>query len=51
MLAGGRLVAGIDVGAPLLAMHSVREVAGTADLDASINAFAAAFAARDPLPV
>jgi aspartyl aminopeptidase len=43
-------IAGIDVGAPMLAMHSVRELAGTADLDASVNAFAAFFAARDPLP-
>ncbi len=51
MATSGLGIAGIDVGAPMLAMHSVRELAGTSDLDASINAFAAFFAARDPLPV
>ena len=43
-------IAGIDVGAPMLAMHSVRELAGTADLDLAAKAFAAVFAAPLPLP-
>jgi aspartyl aminopeptidase len=43
-------MAGIDVGAPMLAMHSVRELAGTSDLEASIRAFAAMYASQEPLP-
>lgn len=50
MATAGLGIAGIDVGAPMLAMHSVRELAGAADIDHSILAFAAFFAARDPLP-
>jgi aspartyl aminopeptidase len=51
MATSGLGMAGIDVGAPMLAMHSVRELAGTADLEASIKAFAAMYASREPLPV
>jgi aspartyl aminopeptidase len=51
MATSGLGIAGVDVGAPMLAMHSVRELAGTADLDASIDAFAAFFASHNPLPV
>ena len=51
MATAGLGIGGIDVGAPMLAMHSVRELAGSADIDHSIRAFAAMFAARDPLPV
>jgi len=51
MATAGLGIAGIDVGAPMLAMHSVRELAGSTDIDHSIRAFAAMFAARDPLPL
>ncbi len=44
-------ITGIDVGAPMLAMHSARELAGAGDVDRTIAAFAAFFAAADPLPV
>lgn len=50
MATAGLGIAGIDVGAPMLAMHSVRELAGTADLDHSIRAFAVFFASQEPLP-
>jgi aspartyl aminopeptidase len=43
-------ITGIDVGAPMLAMHSARELAGTADVDYTIAAFAAFFATEEPLP-
>ena len=36
-------VAGIDVGAPLLSMHSIREMAGAKDVDHAITAFTAFF--------
>jgi aspartyl aminopeptidase len=51
MATSGLGMAGIDVGAPMLAMHSVRELAGTSDLEASIRAFAAMYASKEPLPV
>jgi aspartyl aminopeptidase len=50
MATAGLGMAGIDVGAPMLAMHSVRELAGAADLDYATGAFAAVFASRAPLP-
>jgi aspartyl aminopeptidase len=50
MATSGLGMAGIDVGAPMLAMHSVRELAGTSDLEASIRAFAAMYASQEPLP-
>jgi aspartyl aminopeptidase len=51
MATSGLGIAGIDVGAPMLAMHSVRELAGAADVDHTIRAFAAFFASSEPLPV
>jgi aspartyl aminopeptidase len=51
MATAGLGIAGIDVGAPMLAMHSIRELAGTKDLDASIRAFAAFYASKEPLAV
>lgn len=51
MATSGLGIAGIDVGAPMLAMHSVRELAGTSDLEASIKAFAAMYASKEPLAV
>lgn len=50
MATSGLGIAGIDVGAPMLAMHSIRELAGAADLGASIRAFAAFYAARGAIP-
>lgn len=44
-------ITGIDVGAPMLAMHSARELAGAGDVDHTIAAFTAFFAAEDLLPV
>jgi aspartyl aminopeptidase len=36
-------IEGVDVGAPMLAMHSIREIAGARDLPVVIAAFANAF--------
>ena len=36
-------IAGIDVGAPLLSMHSIREMAGAHDVEPAVTAFAAYF--------
>jgi aspartyl aminopeptidase len=44
-------ITGIDVGAPMLAMHSARELAGADDVDHTIGAFAAFFASEEPLPL
>ncbi|MEM7570472.1 MAG: M18 family aminopeptidase [Pseudomonadota bacterium] len=44
----GSGICGIDVGAPLLAMHSIRELAGTADVDLCINAYRAFFESALP---
>ncbi len=33
-------ICGFDVGAPMIAMHSIRELAGTYDIDTAITAFA-----------
>ncbi len=40
---------GVDVGCPLLAMHSIREMAGTEDVDHAITAFRQAFMSDVPL--
>lgn len=40
-------ITGIDVGSPMLAMHSARELAGAADLGYATRAFAAYFAAEE----
>jgi aspartyl aminopeptidase len=50
MATAGLGIAGIDVGAPMLAMHSVRELAGAEDIALSIAAFSAFYAATAPLP-
>jgi len=44
-------IAGIDVGSPMLAMHSARELAGAGDVALTTAAFTAFFAAEEPLPV
>ncbi|GAA0546064.1 aspartyl aminopeptidase [Rhizomicrobium palustre] len=44
-------ITGIDVGSPMLAMHSAREMAGAEDLAFAIHAFAAAFTTEEKLPV
>ena len=44
-------ITGIDVGAPMLAMHSARELSGAGDIDHAVAAFAAFFAADEPLPL
>lgn len=51
MATAGLGIAGIDVGAPMLAMHSVRELAGTDDVGHTVDAFAAFYASREPMPV
>lgn len=43
-------IAGLDVGSPMLAMHSARELAGSADVAYATAAFAAFFTAEDRLP-
>lgn len=43
-------IEGIDVGAPMLAMHSARELAGAADIDHAIAAFTAFYSSEEPLP-
>ena len=50
IMTAGLGITGIDVGAPMLAMHSARELAGAADLAHSIGAFSAFFTAEEPLP-
>ncbi|MDR3527627.1 MAG: M18 family aminopeptidase [Rhizomicrobium sp.] len=42
-------ISGIDVGSPMLAMHSARELAGAGDVALTIAAFTAFFAAEDRL--
>jgi aspartyl aminopeptidase len=37
---------GVDVGAPMLAMHSIRELAGARDLAPTVAAYAAALASE-----
>ncbi|MGD1954149.1 MAG: M18 family aminopeptidase [Sphingomonadales bacterium] len=44
----GSGICGIDVGAPLLAMHSIRELAGTRDVALCIDAYKAFFASELP---
>lgn len=44
----GSGICGIDVGAPLLAMHSIRELGGVADVQLCIDAYAAFFASDLP---
>ncbi|MEO0411845.1 MAG: M18 family aminopeptidase [Pseudomonadota bacterium] len=44
----GSGICGIDVGAPLLAMHSIRELAGAADVSLCIDAYRAFFASELP---
>jgi aspartyl aminopeptidase len=39
-------IEGVDVGAPMLAMHSIRELAGARDLAPTVAAYAAALAAE-----
>jgi aspartyl aminopeptidase len=36
-------IATVDVGAPMLSMHSIREMAGTLDVHLAIETFKAAF--------
>lgn len=44
-------ITGIDVGSPMLAMHSSRELAGVADLDYAARAFGAFFTAEQKPPL
>lgn len=44
-------IAGLDVGSPMLAMHSARELAGAADVGHAIGAFTAFFSAEEKLPL
>lgn len=41
-------ICGIDVGAPMLAMHSSRELGGAHDFDLAVKAFTAAFSSPQP---
>lgn len=43
-------IEGVDVGAPMLAMHSIRELAGVRDLEPLIRSFREAYASPVPLP-
>lgn len=46
VISTGLGICGVDVGAPMLAMHSLREFAGAHDVDHAIRAFAACFSSK-----
>lgn len=47
IVSAGLGVCGVDVGAPMLAMHSIREMAGARDVELTLGAFAAFYATPD----
>jgi aspartyl aminopeptidase len=49
LVSGAMGLRGVDVGAPMLAMHSIRELAGARDVALSSAAFAALFTCERPV--
>jgi aspartyl aminopeptidase len=49
LVSGAMGLRGIDVGAPMLAMHSIRELAGARDVALSTAAFSAFFGTERPV--